>query len=148
MVDPSTLQTRLEHERCWTCADTDDETQKETRLIGAVQMFSEPAANGAATRLAAFNAGLSHSMRDGSFITGDLCPSRKPARPRLAGSGQKDRAAHASGARNIRALADEAWRRFPMAERAGALRRAASAAGRDSAQLVCNQWFQLATYAT
>jgi hypothetical protein len=78
MVDPSTLETSLEHERCWTCADTDDETQKETRLIGAVQMFSQAAANGAATQSAAFNAGLSHSMRDGSFITGDLCPSRKP----------------------------------------------------------------------
>jgi hypothetical protein len=33
MVNPSTLETSLEHERCWTCADTDDETQKETRLI-------------------------------------------------------------------------------------------------------------------
>jgi hypothetical protein len=76
MVDPSTLETSLEHERCWTCADTDDETQKETRLIGAVQMASQPAANGAGT--VAFNAGLSHSTRDGSFITGDLCPSRKP----------------------------------------------------------------------
>jgi hypothetical protein len=47
MVDPSTLETSLEHERCWTCADTDDETQKETRLIGVVQMSSQPAANGA-----------------------------------------------------------------------------------------------------
>ena len=74
MVNPSTLETSLEHERCWTCADTDDETQKETRLI---QMFSQAAANGGAAQSAAFNAGLSHSMRDGSFITGDLCPSRK-----------------------------------------------------------------------
>jgi hypothetical protein len=78
MVDPTTLETSLEHERCWTCAATDDESQKETRLIGAVQMFSEPVANRAATQSTAFNAGLSHSMRDGSFITGDLCPSRKP----------------------------------------------------------------------
>jgi hypothetical protein len=46
MVDPSTLESSLEHERCWTCADTDDETQKETRLIGAVQMSSQTAANG------------------------------------------------------------------------------------------------------
>jgi hypothetical protein len=78
MVDPSTLETSLEHERCWMCADTDDETQKETRLIGAVQMFSQPAANDATTQSAAFNAGLSHSIKDGSFITGDLCPSCKP----------------------------------------------------------------------
>jgi hypothetical protein len=78
MVDPSTLETSLEHERCWMCADTDDDTQKETRLIGAVQMFSQPAANDATTQSAAFNAGLSHSIKDGSFITGDLCPSRKP----------------------------------------------------------------------
>ncbi len=78
MVDPSTLETSLEHERCWTCADTSDETQKETRFIGAVQMSSQPAANSTATQSVAFNAGLSHSLKDGSFITGDLCPSRKP----------------------------------------------------------------------
>lgn len=79
MVDPSTLATRLEHERCWSCADTDDEAQKETRFMGAVQMPSQTAVNRAAPQSAVLeNAGLSHSMKDGSFITGDLCPSRKP----------------------------------------------------------------------
>jgi len=78
MVDPSTLATSLEHERCWTCADTNDEAQKDTRFMGAVQIASEPALNGAAPQSPAFNAGLSHSTKDGSFITGDLCPSRKP----------------------------------------------------------------------
>ena len=78
MVDPSTLATSLEHEQCWICADTDDEAQKDTRFMGAVQIASEPALNGAAPQSPAFNAGLSHSTKDGSFITGDLCPSRKP----------------------------------------------------------------------
>jgi hypothetical protein len=78
MVDPSTLQTRLEHEQCWTCTDTDDQSQKATRLIRAVEKSSQSAANSTSTQSPVFNAGLSHSMSDGSFITGDLCPSRKP----------------------------------------------------------------------
>jgi hypothetical protein len=78
MIDPSTLATSLEHEQCWTCADTDDAAQKETRFMSAVQMSSQPAAARAEPQTAIFNAGLSHSMKDGSFITGDLCPSRKP----------------------------------------------------------------------
>jgi hypothetical protein len=70
MVDPSTLTTSLEHERCWTCADTNDEAQKDTRFMGAVQIASEPALNGAAPQSPAFNAGLSHSTKDGSRRSG------------------------------------------------------------------------------
>ncbi|MGH6799698.1 MAG: polysaccharide deacetylase, partial [Roseiarcus sp.] len=78
MVDPATLATRLEHEQCWTCAETDDEAQKDTRFIRAVEGASRPAAGGAAPQPAVFDAGLRHGATDGSFITGDLCPSRKP----------------------------------------------------------------------
>jgi hypothetical protein len=77
-VDPSTLATSLEHERCWTCVDTDDEAQKGTRFISAVQMPSQLAGDpGAPQSAVLMNAGLSHGAGDGSFITGDLCPSRK-----------------------------------------------------------------------
>jgi hypothetical protein len=78
MVDPSTLATHLEVERCWTCADTDDEAQKDTRFMRAVQMPSQLPLNQASPRAPLFNAGLSHGTADGSYITGDLCPSRKP----------------------------------------------------------------------
>ncbi len=79
MADPSTLATSLEHERCWTCADTNDEAQIDTRFMRAVQMPSQPSLIAAAPQSAVLmNAGLAHSMKDGSFITGDLCPSRKP----------------------------------------------------------------------
>ncbi len=35
-VDPATLATRLEREQDWSCADTDDAHQKNTRYIRAV----------------------------------------------------------------------------------------------------------------
>ncbi len=79
MVDPSTLATSLEHERCWTCTDTSDEAQKDTRFMKAVQMPAESAPNEATPPPSVLmNAGLSHASTDGSYITGDLCPSRKP----------------------------------------------------------------------
>ncbi len=77
MVDPAALATRLEHEQCWTCTDTDDEAQKDTRFIRAIQNASR-SGDRAATQPAVFDAGLRHGATDGSFITGDLCPSRKP----------------------------------------------------------------------
>jgi hypothetical protein len=79
MVDPATLVTRVEHERCWTCVDTDDAAQEATRFLRAVHLPARPGLDGAAPPSAVLtNAGLSHGRGDGSFITGDLCPSRKP----------------------------------------------------------------------
>jgi hypothetical protein len=78
LVDPATLATSLDRGQCWTCTETDDEAQKDTRFIRAVESASRPAAGGAATQQAVFDAGLRHGATDGSFITGDLCPSRKP----------------------------------------------------------------------
>lgn len=74
-VDPSTLATRLEHERCWSCTETDDTAQKDTRFLRAIHTNGRPV--GAEPQVQA-NAGLSHGAGNGSFITGDLCPSRKP----------------------------------------------------------------------
>jgi hypothetical protein len=72
-VDPATLATALQPERDWSCADTDDERQKDTRYIRAVR------SSGAAPSSSVIvNAGLVHGATAGSFITGDLCPSHRP----------------------------------------------------------------------
>jgi hypothetical protein len=76
-VDPATLATRLEPAQCWTCADSDDAAQKDTRYLRAVEMSAErPGSRG--PDAVARNAGLSHGRGEGSFITADLCPSRRP----------------------------------------------------------------------
>ncbi len=79
MVDPTSLETSVEPEQCWICADTDDAAQGHTRFMRAVHRPARPAPDGPATPSAVLtNAGLSHGSGDGSYITGDLCPSRKP----------------------------------------------------------------------
>lgn len=75
-VHPETLATGLEREQCWRCSDTDDDAQKETRFLRAVRTPSvDPDGGG---RSVSSNAGLSHGAGGGSFVTGDLCPSRRP----------------------------------------------------------------------
>jgi hypothetical protein len=74
-VDPSSLATRIEPERCWRCAETSDAAQSQTRFVRALQ--SPP--QGGETAKAIENAGLIHSESGfGAFVTGDLCPSRRP----------------------------------------------------------------------
>lgn len=86
-VDPETLATRLEPAQCWRCRDTSDEEQSETRYLRALR---PPAA---ATPPALKNAGLTHGAGGGVFVTGDLCPSRRPLDraflERLAAEGPK-----------------------------------------------------------
>ncbi len=78
VVDPETLATSLEHAQCWSCADTDDAAQKDTRFIRAVEAPSQHAISSAKQPGVTMNAGLSHGEGEGSFITGDLCPSLRP----------------------------------------------------------------------
>ncbi len=73
-VDPETLATRIERAQCWRCADASDADEAETRFIRALQ----PPPRNSGTPKALENAGLVHGKGAGSFITGDLCPSRKP----------------------------------------------------------------------
>ncbi len=73
-VDPETLATRIERAQCWRCADASDADEIQTRFIRALQ---PPPQNGG-TPKALENAGLVHGKGAGSFVTGDLCPSRKP----------------------------------------------------------------------
>ena len=78
-VDPATLETSLEHDRDWSCAHTDDERQKDTRYIRAIRSACGPQNDAAAKRQSVIaNGGLTHGSPDGSFVTGDLCPSHKP----------------------------------------------------------------------
>jgi hypothetical protein len=81
IVDPSTLKTSLESEQCWYCTETDDEAQRDTKFIRAVHL-PEPPGRGAdqtaSQSVVTRRAGLTHGAGDGSYITGDLCPSRKP----------------------------------------------------------------------
>jgi hypothetical protein len=76
LVDPSALTTRLESAACWTCAPAEEDALKATRFIGAVEKSAE--APGVSHRTFLINAGLTHGAASGDFITGDLCPSRKP----------------------------------------------------------------------
>lgn len=72
-VDPVSLQTSLERAACWRCEETSDAAEAETRYLKAVHPPQDPARPPALV-----NAGLIHGAGDGAFVTGDLCPSRKP----------------------------------------------------------------------
>ncbi|WP_298422725.1 polysaccharide deacetylase [Rhodoblastus sp.] len=77
-VDPERLTTRLERAACWTCAQTSVEAQAQIRFIRAAERYSR--APGKALPAGATwldNAGLT-AGRGGAFLTGDLCPSRRP----------------------------------------------------------------------
>jgi hypothetical protein len=77
-VDPATLATRLVHTQDWSCTDTNDDQQKETRYLKAVRAsIITPAKTPVpASGLIAYG-GLLRGSPVGSFVTGDLCPSRK-----------------------------------------------------------------------
>ena len=78
-VDPETLTTRLERAACWTCAPTTPEAQAQTRFIRAIEDFSRaPGKKLAAGATWLDNAGLTQGKGGGAFVTGDLCPSRRP----------------------------------------------------------------------
>jgi hypothetical protein len=73
-VDPQSLVTHLERMDCWPC---DDRTQAGTRFIDAVNRFAKQTDKVKAGWLE--NAGMTRGHEDrGAFVTGDLCPSRKP----------------------------------------------------------------------
>ncbi len=73
-VDPATLETKLERDGDWSCADTDDARQADTRFVRAVRAASTP--RGASAVIV--NGGLQRGAGEGSFVTGDLCPSHRP----------------------------------------------------------------------
>ena len=71
-VDPVMLSTSLEDARFWSCTATDDAAQADTRF-GQALSYRPPLPQGGLLR----NEGITHGS-DGTFVTGDLCPSRLP----------------------------------------------------------------------
>jgi hypothetical protein len=76
LADPRNLSTRLERAACWTCQDASEDSLSDTRMMRAVAQSAE--APGLVHRGFLQNAGLTHGAAAGAFVTGDLCPSRKP----------------------------------------------------------------------
>jgi hypothetical protein len=76
LADPDALTTRLERAECWTCRDESEGELDATRMGRAIRESAE--APGLVHRGFLQNAGLTHGGAQGDFVTGDLCPSRKP----------------------------------------------------------------------
>jgi hypothetical protein len=76
LADPEKLTTRIERAACWTCADVDEPELNSTRMMRAIRRSAE--APGLARRGFLENAGLTRGERGGEYLSGDLCPSRKP----------------------------------------------------------------------
>jgi hypothetical protein len=76
LADPEAMTTRLERAACWTCRETSEDDLKSTRMGRAIQESAE--APGLVYRGFLRNAGLTHGAAPGDFLTGDLCPSKRP----------------------------------------------------------------------
>ncbi len=125
-VDPATLATRLEREQDWSCADIGDDREKDTRYIRAIRAACAPDSCGATLPpVVIANGGLVRGAAAGSFVTGDLCPSRRPLdraflEALIAAQAPLPLALSISGLWLTRHRADFEWLRDR--ERAGALR--------------------------
>ena len=76
LADPEALTTRLERAACWTCREESEGELDTTRMGRAIK--ESALAPGLVHRGFLQNAGLTHGGGQGEFVTGDLCPSRKP----------------------------------------------------------------------
>ena len=76
LADPEALTTRLERAACWTCSEMSEDELKSTRMGRAISESAE--APGLIHRGFLQNAGLTHGAAPGDFVTGDLCPSKRP----------------------------------------------------------------------
>ena len=76
LADPEALTTRLERAACWTCSEMSEAELKSTRMGRAISESAE--APGLIHRGFLQNAGLTHGAAPGDFVTGDLCPSKRP----------------------------------------------------------------------
>jgi hypothetical protein len=76
LADPEALTTRLERAACWSCRDASEDELASTRMGRAISESAE--APGLTHRGFLQNAGLTHGAGPGDFVTGDLCPSKRP----------------------------------------------------------------------
>lgn len=76
LADPEALTTRIERTACWTCREAGEDELAATRMGRAIAAAAD--APGIAHRGFLENAGLTRGARAGAYVTGDLCPSRRP----------------------------------------------------------------------
>ena len=76
LANPQSLQTEIEKAACWTCQATDDQALQATRLVRSASLAASMP--GIEHRTFLQNAGLQRGAGQGDFVTGDLCPSRRP----------------------------------------------------------------------
>jgi hypothetical protein len=76
LADPGALTTQLERAACWACREMTEGELGATRMGRAIS--ESAAAPGLVYRGFLQNAGLIHGDAPGDFLTGDLCPSRRP----------------------------------------------------------------------
>jgi len=76
LADPDALTTKLERAACWTCRDMSEDELASTRMGRAIASSAE--APGIEHRGFLENAGLTRGTKPGAFVTGDLCPSKRP----------------------------------------------------------------------
>ncbi|MGH6799275.1 MAG: polysaccharide deacetylase, partial [Roseiarcus sp.] len=76
IADPEALTTRLERAACWTCCEASEDELNSTRMGRAIR--ESALAPGLVHRGFLQDAGLTHGVGAGDFVTGDLCPSKRP----------------------------------------------------------------------
>lgn len=76
LADPEKLTTRIERTACWTCQEASEESLAGSRYLRTV--IDAAQTPGVAHRTFLQDAGLTHGAAPGVYVTGDLCPSRKP----------------------------------------------------------------------
>jgi hypothetical protein len=76
LADPEALTTRLERAACWTCREASEDELNSTRMGRSISESAE--APGLIHRGFLQDAGLTHGVGPGDFVTGDLCPSKRP----------------------------------------------------------------------
>jgi hypothetical protein len=76
-VDPESLATSLQPAQNFSCTDTTDQQQQPSRYLRAIQAATTPHTSTPPSAVIA-NGGLRVGPPNGAFITGDLCPSRRP----------------------------------------------------------------------
>jgi hypothetical protein len=76
LVDPERLTTSLESAACWSCTPASDEDIAQTRYETVVRHARDQ--EGKVLGEARLNAGMTGMTGQGTAVTLDLCPSRKP----------------------------------------------------------------------
>ena len=127
LADPEALTTRLERAACWTCSEMSEAELKSTRMGRAISELAE--APGLIHRGFLQNAGLTHGAAAGDFLTGDLCPSKRPLDSGLFRPARDGEPARSRRPVDFRPLAHPSLRRFPLARGSAQFRARSTSCG-------------------